>query len=227
MIVALCLPLKVATIILGCIFSMLFRVFRACSPISLHAPPIMALTEFFHADAMASIHSLPESWYLISSLCVYLYSWMHIMSMLWSISDAVSSSSCPNLFKVLTLNVTICIVCVHFSNFCLSSVAYFSNTEARAPISAGCTPFLPMQRVMRFGHVVWVWVMVIFQWLFLISSIEVTLINEQQLSSLEYFFMLFSILIGILFYINLGFWVLISPIVLASLIRFNSNLELQ
>ena len=28
--------------------------------------------------------------------------------------------------------------------------------------------------------------------------------------------MLFSILIGIQFYINLGFWVLISPIVLAS-----------
>ena len=30
---------------------------------------------------------------------------MHIMSMLWSIADAVSSVSCPILFKVLTLNI--------------------------------------------------------------------------------------------------------------------------
>ena len=57
-------------------------------------------------------------------------------------ADAVISGSCLILFKVLTLNVAICIVCLHFSNFCcLSSVADFSNTEARAPTSAGCTPF--------------------------------------------------------------------------------------
>ena len=43
-------------------------------------------------------------------------------------ADAVSSGSCPILFKVLTLKVAICIVCLHFSNFCcLSSVAGFSN----------------------------------------------------------------------------------------------------
>ena len=52
---------------------------------------------------------------------------MHIMSMLSSITEAVSSSGWPILFKVLTLNVTICIVGLHFSNFCfsLSSVADF------------------------------------------------------------------------------------------------------
>ena len=63
--------------------------------------------------------------------------------MLGSVADAVSSGSCPILFKVLTLNVAICNVRFHFSNFCLSSVADFSNTEARAPTSAGRAAFLP------------------------------------------------------------------------------------
>ena len=54
------LPLKVATIILGCIFSMLFSDFRARGPIRIPAPPIVALTEFFHADAVASVRPLPE-----------------------------------------------------------------------------------------------------------------------------------------------------------------------
>ena len=174
------MPLKVATIILGCIFSMLFCDFRACGPIKIPTPPIMALTEFFHVDTVASIHPLPVSWYLISSVCVYLCSWMHIMSMLWAMVDAVSTSCCPVLFKVLTLNVAFCIVCLYFSNFCLSSVADFSNTEARAPTSAGCVPFLPTWRVMWLGQVVWLWVMVIFWWLFLFSSTEATLIDEQQ-----------------------------------------------
>ena len=39
------------------------------------------------------------------------------------------------------LNVAIRIVCLHLSSFyCLSSVADFSNTEARAPTSAGHAP---------------------------------------------------------------------------------------
>ena len=64
---------------------------------------------------------------------------MHIMSILCSMADAVSSCSCPILFKALALNVAICTVCLHFSNFCrLSSVA----------------DFLPARRAMRFGHVV-------------------------------------------------------------------------
>ena len=162
MIVALGLPLKVAAIILGCIFSTLFIVFNALGPISNPTPPAATLTEFFHADTMTSDHPLPVSWYLISSVCVYLCSCMHIMSILCSSADAISSGSCPILFKVLTLNVAICSVCLHFSSFdCLSSVA-----EARAATSAGRAPFLPARRAMRFVYVVWVWVMVIFRWLF-------------------------------------------------------------
>ena len=80
---------------------------------------------------------------------------MQIMSILCSTADAVSSGNCPILFKVLTLNVAICIVCLHFSSFCyLSPVADFSNTEARAPTSAERTPFLPARRAMRFMYVV-------------------------------------------------------------------------
>ena len=106
---------------------------------------------------------------------------MHIMFILCSRANAVSSGSWPNLFKVLTLNVAICIVCLHFRSFCcLSSVADLSNTEARAPTSAECVPFLPAQRAMRFMYVVLVWVMVIFRWLFLFSSIAATLIDKQQ-----------------------------------------------
>ena len=121
MIVALRLPLNVA---LG--------------PISIPTPPTVALTEFFHADIVASVHPLLVSWYLISSVCVYQCSCMIIMSILCSTADAVSSGSWPILFKVLTLNVAICILCLHFCSFCcLSSIAYFSNTEARAPTSAG------------------------------------------------------------------------------------------
>ena len=80
---------------------------------------------------------------------------MHIMSILCSTAYAISSCSCPILFKVLTLNVAISSVCLHFSSFCrLSSVADFSNTEARAPTSAGRAPFLSAQRAMRFMYVV-------------------------------------------------------------------------
>ena len=109
---------------------MLFSVFNALGSRSI---PTDALTEFFHADTVTSIHPLPVSWYLISSVCVYRCSCMQIMSILCSTADAVSSDSWPILFRVLTLNVAICIVCLHFSSFCLSlsSVADFSNTEDR------------------------------------------------------------------------------------------------
>ena len=121
---------------------MLLSVFNALGPISIPIPPTVALIEFSHADTVASVHPLPVLWYLISSLCVYLCSCMYIMSILCSTADAVSSDSWPILFKVLTLNVSICIVCLHFSSFCsLSSVADFSNIEARAPTSAGRAPF--------------------------------------------------------------------------------------
>ena len=161
---------------------MLFSVFNALGPRSIPTAPTDALTEFFHADTVTSIHPFPVSWYLISSVCVYRCSCMQIISILCSTADAVSSDSWPILFRVLTLNVAICIVCLHFSSFCLclSSVADFSNTEARAPTSAGRAPFLPARRAMRFMDLVWVLVMVIFRWLFLFSSIEATLIDEQQ-----------------------------------------------
>ena len=53
-----------------------------------------------------------------------------IIYRLWQVFRATSC------ILTLTLNVAICIVCLHFSSFCLSSVADFSNTEARAPPSA-------------------------------------------------------------------------------------------
>ena len=61
MIVALELPLEVATIILGCILSMLLSDFNALGPISTPTPPTVALTEFFHTDTVASVHPLPVS----------------------------------------------------------------------------------------------------------------------------------------------------------------------
>ena len=54
-----------------------------------------------------------------------LCSCMHITSTFWSIADAVSSASCLILFKVLTLNITICIVRLYFSNFCFSLLLIF------------------------------------------------------------------------------------------------------
>ena len=153
MLVALGLPLNIATIILGCIFLVLFRDF---GPKSIPTPAIAVLTEFFHADEETNVHQLPVSRYFISSLWMYQCSCTHIMSMLWSIAEAVSSYCWLILFKVLTLNVAICIVLLHLSNFCfcLSSIAYFSNTEARAPTSAGHAPLLPARGGMRLGHVV-------------------------------------------------------------------------
>ena len=142
-------------------------------PISIPTLPIVALTEFYHADAETNVYPLSVSWYLISSLWMYLCSCMHIMSILWSIREAVSSGSCPILFKVLTLNVAICIVLLHFSHFCfsLSSVADFSNAGARAPTSTEHAPFLPARRAMQFGQVVWECVLVIFRWLCLYSHL--------------------------------------------------------
>ena len=88
---------------------MLFSVFKALGPISIPTPPTASMTEFFHANIVASVHPLPVSWYLISPVCVYMCSCRHIMSILCSTADAISSGSWPILFKVLTLNVAISI----------------------------------------------------------------------------------------------------------------------
>ena len=132
---------------------MLLSVFNALGPFSIPTPPTVALTEFFHADTVASVHPLPVSWYLISSVWVYQCSCMQIMSILCSTADAVSSGSWPILFRILSLNVAICIVCLHFSSFSLSLKADFSNTEARAPTSAGRAPYYPHEE--RCGLCMW------------------------------------------------------------------------
>ena len=110
------------------------------------------------------------------------------MSILCSSADAISSGCCPILLKVLTLNVAICRVCLYFSSFdCLSSVADFSNTEARAPTSAGRAPFLPARRAMRFVYVVCVCGLSVghgyLSMTVLFSSIEATLIERSSSSS--------------------------------------------
>ena len=75
---------------------------------------------------------IPFSWLVAFSLAfavMYLYSCMHIMSIIYSIAEAVSSGSWSILLKDLSLNVTICIVRLHFIKFyfSLSSVAYYSK----------------------------------------------------------------------------------------------------
>ena len=132
---------------------MLLSVFNALGSISIPTPTV-ALAEIFYADTVASVYPLPVSWYLIYSACVYLCSCMHIMSILCSTADAVSSGSWPILFKVLTLNVAICIVCLHFSSFCcLTSLADFSNTEARAQLQQDAPHFYPREE--RCGLCMW------------------------------------------------------------------------
>ena len=149
---------------------MLLSDFRACRLLSIPTPSIMALTEFFHDDAVTNVHPLPVSWYFISSLLWwYLCSCTHSMPMLWSIEDAVSSGRWPILFKDITVSFAICIVLLYLSSFCLClrSVADFSKTGAKVTTSAEHISFLPALRVMQFWHVVSVRVMIIFRWLYL------------------------------------------------------------
>ena len=177
MIVALGFPLNVAAIILGCIFSTLSSIFNALGPISNPTPPTAALTEFFHADTVASDQPLPVSWYLISSEYVYLCSCMHIMSILCSSADAISSGSCPILFKVLTLNVAICSVCLHFSSFdCSWFFEHWgqgSNLSRTRPFFTRSKSDAVCESGLSVGHG-YLSMAVLF------SSIEATLIEEQQ-----------------------------------------------
>ena len=59
--------------------------------------------------------------------------------MLRSIAEPVSPGSRLLIFKVLTMNVAICIVFFHFKNilFSLSAVADISNTVVWGPTTAG------------------------------------------------------------------------------------------
>ena len=92
-----------------------------------------------------------------------------MISVLCFAADALSPGNWFTLFKVLTLNAGMWTIFLHQSNFCLSlsSIADFSNTWVRALTSVEHAPCLPMQRVMQFGHMVWIRVLVIFCWLFL------------------------------------------------------------
>ena len=96
-----------------------------------------------------------------------------ILSLLWSIAEAVNFGSWPILFKVLTLNVTICIVLLHFSNFCfsLSSVADFSELQLQqeCPFFYTCEERCGLD--MSHGNL---------SMAVLFSSIEATLKDEQQ-----------------------------------------------
>ena len=86
---------------LASILYLLWSDFKAVNPISIPTPPNVALKDLCPADTVASVHPLPIMWYSISSLCVHLCSWMDIMSILYFTPDAVSSSSCPVLYKLL------------------------------------------------------------------------------------------------------------------------------
>ena len=134
---------------------MLLSVFNALGPISNATPPTAALTEFFHAHTVTSDQPLPVSWYLISSVCMYLCSCMHIMSILCSSADAISSDSCPILFKVLTLNVAICSVCLHFSSFdCFALCSWFFEHRGQGSNLSRTRPFFYLSEE-RCG--LWMW----------------------------------------------------------------------
>ena len=107
MIVALGLPLNMAAIILGYILSMLLSVFNVQGPVRIPIPPTGALIEFFQADTVASVHPLPVLWYLISSVCMYLCSCMHIMSILCSTANAVSSGHHHHVALVARISLTL------------------------------------------------------------------------------------------------------------------------
>ena len=76
-----------------------------------------------------------------------------ILCLLWSITEIVSFTRWSIQFKVLMLNVVICILLLHFSNFyfSLSFVADFFNTGSRVPTSAGCIIFFTCTK----GNAVW------------------------------------------------------------------------
>ena len=122
MIVALGFPLNVAAIILGSIFSTLLSVFSALGPISNPTPPTAALTEFFHADTVASDHPLPVSWYLISSVCVYLCYILTIFAIMMEFSHI--SMSCKYFylsFFLLSLSLSIYIY-IYYKYFFIKHV---------------------------------------------------------------------------------------------------------
>ena len=72
---------------------MLLSDFKAPKPRSIPTPPMAALVEFFYADAEKNVHSLSASGFLILVHCDNICSLAHILTILSTAADVVSSSS--------------------------------------------------------------------------------------------------------------------------------------
>ena len=115
---------------------------------------MVVLTKFY---ADIKVHPLPDLWNLSSnSLWSSVFLEAYDVCILFG-CIAVSSSSWFIVFHILTLNV---------GTFGFGSEVDFSNTRA---ISTGYVPCCLSRRAMQFGSLIWIWVMEIFQWLFLIN----------------------------------------------------------
>ena len=102
---------------------------------------------------------------------------MHIMSILCLAADVVISETWPILFKVQTLwgYMYYPFICEYFL-FMFEFCSCFFNTEARTLTSADHASCLPAQWAMKFGHMVWGRVVVIFRWRYFNTSIDAPLI---------------------------------------------------
>ena len=138
------LPLNVVAIILDCIFSILLNNFK-----------------------VQGRRSIP-----ITTTAGTVYTFMHTMSTLWSSADAVSCSNESILFKGLELNPAMYIVLLYLKYFCLylSFVAVFRTLWPEILPQQNAPLFLTARRIVRSGNMVRMRDMVIFQWLYLLTS---------------------------------------------------------
>ena len=137
---------------------MLFYDFKARVPRSFPTCPITALTEVFHSDAARmSIHYWDDN--ILVQVCYgNIYGPEHMLC-LYSFQLAYS-------FNLLTLNIAILKVFYLLSKFGLGPVADFSNAGVRFSISVEHALSWLASRAMWFGHLAWIWAMVILRWLF-------------------------------------------------------------
>ena len=87
--------------------------------------------------------------------------------LLWHSCSIIFNTNCLEFLALIYIYIYIYLYILFFSPFFFFSI--FSSF-----------PFCVHDFIVQFGLVVWVWVMVIFRWLFLFSSTEATLIDEQQ-----------------------------------------------
>ena len=130
--------MKQASFSVGNIF-MLLNDFKARGLRSILTPPMMALTEFFHADTETNVHLYQYEGILILFSYGSIYVLVYIS---YLFSATVSSGNWFTQVKVLTLNVIMWMVFLHLNNFVLdliwSSVADFFNS--------GVSRMLPPQK---------------------------------------------------------------------------------